>query len=92
MPLVDNKYAVRRAMLTREQNKMVRDMLNSHMTALSNHVVAMVECGDAKYGRSAMTGYEYARKTVMELNAHREMCRIFPPDDMWEQDGWEQKD
>lgn len=81
----ENIYQMRRANLTREQNKLVRDMFNDKLQTLKNHIVSMVDCGDAKYGKSAMTGYEYARKTVKELKAHQELCQVFPPDDMWEQ-------
>ncbi len=84
MPLSDNIYAVRRATINRAQNKMIRAMLDSHMAALKNHIASAVECGSNEYGQSNQSGYDYATGLVADLRAHQELCRVFPPDDMWE--------
>ena len=55
------------------------------IASYKNWIAAAVECGDKEYGKSGQTGIEYAKSLIQPLNAHTEMCRIFPPDDMWEE-------
>lgn len=80
---MQDKYAMRRSELTRKQSAMVRAMLNEKLATMKNHIVSMVDCGNDEYGNSGISGYEWARKTVVELKAHQELCLVFPPDDMW---------
>ncbi len=67
-------YTMRRAELTREQSAMVRKMLDSQMGAYKNWIASAVESED----------YERAHRLVTELRDHEAMCKIFPPDDMWD--------
>lgn len=64
---------VRRDAMTRSQNKMVRAMLDSTMSAYKNWIASAVESGDV----------HRAKQLVQELRDHEALCHIFVPDDMW---------
>lgn len=60
--------------LSREQNKLVRRMLDNEMASYKNWIVGAVEAGD----------FDRAKTLVKELREHQAMCHLFIPDDMWD--------
>ena len=58
--------------LTRDQNKLIRRLLDSEAAAYKNHVVQAVESQD----------WERATRLTQELAAVTELFHVFVPDDM----------
>lgn len=59
--------------ITREQNKMVRGMLDGQIATYKNWITMAVD----------RDKYEYAKELVQELNSYKSLCHIFVPDDMF---------
>jgi len=58
--------------ITREQNKLVRGLIESHCAAHKNWIATAVEAGK----------HNYAEELVKELRVYEAMYHIFVPDDM----------
>ncbi len=82
---MQTKYNIRRAEMTRSQSAIVRAMLTDKRQTLSNLIVSCVDCGEREYGKSGLTGYQYAKKLTQEYTELSVLFQIFPPDDMWEE-------
>lgn len=81
-------YQLRRLELSREQNAIIRKLITDQRQTLSNHIVSATEVIDRKYGRSGMTGAEYIKQKLLpEYHALSPLFQIFPPDDMWQDNG-----
>lgn len=60
--------------VTRRQNRLVRQQLQSHCAALKNWLASAVEQGDIVK----------AKDLVEELREYEAMYHIFVPDELWE--------
>lgn len=62
--------------ITKDQNKKVRSLLESHCAALKNWMASAVESDDLPR----------AKGLLADLRAHEKMYHIFVPDDMFRED------
>jgi hypothetical protein len=60
--------------LSREQNKLVRQLLENHATAQKNWIASRVEAEE----------FERAKELVKELRSTQELFHTFKPDEYWD--------
>ena len=68
--------------ISREQNALVRSLLESNAAFYKNIIAGAVEVGADEYARTGLTGFEYAATMVPKLRATEALYHTFVPDDM----------